>query len=94
MVIKHPMDTGLGTDNVPAFYIEQVRVRSQTGRALASIEMHEPVSEDPTITMMVRLPASERSIHVDSRDVDGNRFSSKIQAGWRESGLRILSGKE
>jgi sulfur-oxidizing protein SoxY len=94
MSIKHPMDTGLGKDNVPAFYIETVRVRSQTGKTLATIEMREPVSEDPTITMMVRLPPSETSIQVDSRDTDGNLFSSTIDTRWKESRLHPSAGLE
>ena len=92
--IKHPMDTGLTQDNIPAFYIEQVLVRSQSGKVLARVEMREPVSEDPTITMMVRLPLADRAIAVDSRDIDGNQFSSRIKAGWKESRLRIGAGTE
>ena len=92
--IKHPMDTGLTQDNFPAFFIEQVLVRSQSGKVLAKVEMREPVSEDPTITMMVRLPLADRAIEVDSRDIDGNQFSSKIKAGWKESRLRMDTGAE
>lgn len=92
--IKHPMDTGLTQDNIPAFYIEQVLVRSQSGKVLARVEMREPVSEDPTITMMVRLPLADQAIAVDSRDIDGNQFSSRIKAGWKESRLRTGAGAE
>lgn len=92
MTIKHPMDTGLSQDNVPAFYIEEVLVRSADGKLLAKLEMREPVSEDPTLTMMVRLPAGDRAVHVDSRDIDGNQFSSEIPAGWRESRLSPAEG--
>ncbi len=89
MSIKHPMDTGLTQDNIPAFYIEEVLVRGASGKTLAKVELREPISEDPTITMMVRLPIGDRAIQVDSKDIDGNRFSSKIRAGWTESRLDI-----
>ncbi len=92
--IKHPMDTGLTQDNIPAFYIEQVMVRSHSGKVLAKLEMREPVSEDPTITMLVRLPLSDRALQVDSRDIDGNHFSSKIATSWKESRLRTGAGAE
>lgn len=91
MSIKHPMDTGLTQDNIPAFYIEEVLVRGASGKVLAKVEMREPVSEDPTITMLVRLPIGDRALQVDSRDIDGNRFSSKIKAGWTESRLSVPS---
>lgn len=87
MTIKHPMDTGLTQDNIPAFYIEQVLVRSSSGKVLAKIEMREPVSEDPTLTMLVRTPKGEREVQVDSRDIDGNSFSSKLDIGWKQSSL-------
>ncbi|MEQ8824517.1 MAG: quinoprotein dehydrogenase-associated SoxYZ-like carrier [Filomicrobium sp.] len=89
MTIKHPMDTGLAQNNIPAFYIEEVFVRDNSGKVLAKIEMREPVSEDPTLTMMVRLPVKDRSIQVDSRDIGGNLFSSKIDTSWKESRLAV-----
>jgi len=87
MTIKHPMDTGLTRDNIPAFFIEQLRVRSTSGKFLATIEMREPVSEDPTLTMLVRQPLGEKLIGVEGRDIGGNVFSSKIDTTWRESRL-------
>ncbi len=94
MTIKHPMDTGLTRDNIPAFYIEQLRVRSTGGKVLATIEMREPVSEDPTLTMMVRMPLGEKLIGVDGRDIGGNLFSSKIDMTWRESSLNAPNRAE
>lgn len=94
MTIKHPMDTGLTRDNVPAFYIEQLRVRSTSGKVLATVEMHEPVSEDPTLTMLVRQPLGEKLIGVEGRDIGGNLFSSQIDTTWRESRLRATKSVE
>lgn len=94
MTIKHPMDTGLAKGNIPAFYIDNVMVRSTAGKVLAKIEMREPVSEDPTLTLMVRLPAGDREIQVDSHDIDGNEFSSKIDLGWKQSQLSAEEPQE
>lgn len=94
MTIKHPMDTGLTRDNIPSFYIEELRVRSASGNVLATIEMREPVSEDPTVTMMVRMPLGEKLIGVEGRDIGGNVFSSKIDTTWRESSLDAASRAE
>ncbi len=94
MTIKHPMDTGLAKGNIPAFYIDNVMVRATSGKVLAKVEMREPVSEDPTLTLMVRLPAEDRAIQVDSHDIDGNEFSSKIDVGWKQSQLNTRELQE
>ena len=39
--MRHPMDTGLATDNTPAFYVETLKLRAGNGEALAEIEMRE-----------------------------------------------------
>jgi len=94
MTIQHPMDTGLTRDNIPAFYIEGLRVRSTSGKVLATVELREPVSEDPTLTMLVRLPAGEKLIAVEGRDIGGNLFSSHIDTSWRESRLDVPKSAE
>lgn len=94
MTIKHPMDTGLAKGNIPAFYIDNVVVRAGSGKVLAKVKMREPVSEDPTLTLVVRLPAADRTIQVDSHDIDGNRFSSKIDTTWKESRLAAPGSQE
>lgn len=83
--MRHPMDTGLATDNTPAFFVETLRLQSADGSALANIEMREPVSEDPTLTLMVRLPSSEAAVDVVGRDNNGSVFKSSVPAPWRQS---------
>lgn len=90
--IRHPMDTGLARDNTPAYYIEKVTVTSSSGAPLATLEMFEPVSEDPTVTLMVPLPASESAIAVEGRDINGGVYRSNIPAPWRQSGLSVPRG--
>ncbi len=83
--VRHPMDTGLATDNTPAYFIETLKVRGSEGKALADIEMFEPVSEDPTLTLMLRLPASTINVELEARDNNGGLFQSSVPAPWRQS---------
>lgn len=85
--VRHPMDTGLARDNTPAFYIEKLDVKGSTGDALATIEMFEPVSEDPTMTLSIKPEATDASISVDGRDNNGNIYRSNVPAPWNQSAL-------
>jgi sulfur-oxidizing protein SoxY len=85
--IRHPMDTGLAKDNTPAFFIERLEMKGAKGGALAELEMFEPVSEDPTLTLLVRLPLSETGLAVDGRDNNGTHYRSIIPASWRQSAV-------
>ncbi len=83
--LRHPMDTGLARDNTPAFFIERLDMRSADGQSLAEVELREPVSEDPTITMLVRLPANDAGLTIVGRDNNGSVYESVIPAGWHQS---------
>ena len=83
--VRHPMDTGLAKDNTPAYYIERVEARAASGEPLASIEMFEPVAEDPTLTLLFRLPQSESGVDIDSRDNNGGTYRSRLPAPWNQS---------
>lgn len=85
--IRHPMDTGLAKDNTPAFFIERLEMKGAKGATLAELEMFEPLSEDPTLTFLVRLPATETGIAVDGRDNNGTHYRSLIPASWRQSAI-------
>lgn len=82
--IRHPMDTGLAKDNTPAFYIEKFDFKSGTGASLGTLEMFEPVSEDPTVTMELKVPATDASINIDGRDNNGTIFRSTVRTPWDE----------
>ncbi|MEZ5898176.1 MAG: quinoprotein dehydrogenase-associated SoxYZ-like carrier [Hyphomicrobiaceae bacterium] len=93
--VKHPMDTGLAKDNTPPFFIERLDVKDKSGDPLATLEMFEPVSEDPTITLDIKLPPSEGSFIIDGRDNNGNIYRSTIPvpfdgsalpSGWKDAG--------
>lgn len=85
--IKHPMDTGLAKDNTPAFFIERMDVKGKEGDPLATLELFEPVSEDPTLTIDVNVPATEGEVNVDGRDNNGNMYRSVIQVPFNGSSL-------
>lgn len=85
--IRHPMDTGLAKDNTPAYFIERAEVKSASGKSLATLEMFEPVSEDPTLTLLVGLPNGEAYLDIDGRDNNGGIYSAHIPAPWRQSSL-------
>jgi sulfur-oxidizing protein SoxY len=90
--IRHPMDTGLARDNTPAYYIDKVTVSTGSGGPLATLEMFEPMSEDPTVTLLVPLPASEGALAIEGRDINGGVYRSNIPAPWRQSGVPVPRG--
>ncbi len=85
--VRHPMDTGLAKDNTPSFFIEKFDVRSSSGEALAGLELYQPVSEDPTVTLLVRLPASDASIQFEGRDNNGTIYKSVLPVPSHQSAL-------
>ncbi len=85
--VRHPMDTGLAKDNTPAFFIEKFDLKSAGGDPLATLEMFEPVSEDPTVTMELKVPSTDASVHIDGRDNNGTIYRSTVPAPWNESAL-------
>jgi sulfur-oxidizing protein SoxY len=76
--VRHPMDTGLGKDNTPAYFIQEMAIASSGGEALADLELFEPVSEDPTFTLLVRLPAGEGGVGISGRDNNGGLFRATL----------------
>lgn len=80
MRVRHPMDTGLSRNNDPAYFIEKLQMRGAAGEPLATLEMFEPVSEDPTVTLMLRLPATDANVEVEGRDNNGAIYRSTLPA--------------
>lgn len=76
--VKHPMDTGLAKDNTPAFFIERMEVKGKEGAPLATLDLFEPVSEDPTVTLDVNVAPQESEINIDGRDNNGNTYRSTV----------------
>ncbi len=73
MRLRHPMDTGLAP-GIPVFYMNKLQVRSASGEALADLELFEPVSENPTLTLKPLVGDGEEELLVYARDTEGNEF--------------------
>lgn len=85
--VRHPMDTGLARDNTPSYFIENLDFRSEAGEQLATLELREPVSEDPTLTVLLRLPLDDKGLTILGRDNQGEIYSSMVPASWRQSAV-------
>ena len=85
--MRHPMDTGLAKDNTPAFYIETLGLKDQAGATLGTLEMFEPVAEDPTLTLLLHLQPSSGGVTVEGRDNNGTILRSVVPGSWKQSDL-------
>lgn len=75
--MRHPMDTGLAT-GIPAFYMNELVVKTEAGELVAEIDLFEPVSENPTVTLRPRVGAEAETLLVSTRDTEGNVFDFPI----------------
>lgn len=90
--VRHPMDTGLARDNTPSYFIEKLDFLSDAGEQLATLELREPVSEDPTLTVLLRLPLQDAGLTILGRDNQGETYRSVIPATWRQSAVTAAPG--
>ncbi|MFO1151783.1 MAG: quinoprotein dehydrogenase-associated SoxYZ-like carrier [Alsobacter sp.] len=88
MRIRHPMDTGLAP-GIPAFYVEALDVKAPDGRSLGRLELHQPVSENPTMTLRPRLPAGAGSLSIEGRDTEGTPIRATVPAPARSGALPL-----
>lgn len=76
--VMHPMDTGL-VAGIPAFHIEALRMVDAVGEVWWSLALHEPVSENPLITL--ELPSQGgQGFRLLGRDNNGNRIDAEVVA--------------
>ncbi len=78
--IMHPMDTGL-VPGIPAFHIDRLEFLDASGETLTRLYLHEPVSENPVLTL--ELPRRD-SVTVLGSDNNGNPIEARIMAGLKE----------
>jgi sulfur-oxidizing protein SoxY len=83
--VRHPMDTGLAKDNTPAYYIEHMTVSAgfdaastSAGDPLAEVDLYEPVGEDPTLTVELKVPAGAPAVVTEGRDNNGGVYRARI----------------
>jgi len=76
--VMHPMDTGL-VAGIPAFYIERLELRDAADQPWWRLQLHEPVSENPLITL--EMPADgPREFRLLGQDNNGNRIDAGVRA--------------
>jgi len=73
MRMRHPMDTGLAP-GIPVFYMNKVEVTSPEGAVLADLELFEPISENPTLTLKPLVSDNIDELQVYARDTEANEF--------------------
>jgi len=76
--MKHPMDTGLAA-GIPAFYMNELSIADKNGALVAEIDLFEPVSENPTLTLLPKLLTAEATtLQVQARDTEGNEYGFEL----------------
>lgn len=78
MIVDHPMDTGLA-DGIPVFIIKNLAISTPDGTRLARIEMHEPVNEDPALSLFFAGNTLGDALRVHGRDNNGNEIDATIR---------------
>ncbi|MEZ5536351.1 MAG: quinoprotein dehydrogenase-associated SoxYZ-like carrier [Thiolinea sp.] len=73
--VMHPMDTGLA-DGIPKFHIEQLVLKDTDSQSvMGSLELFEPVSENPMLSLDV---GKRKRFILGGRDNNGNLIDAKI----------------
>lgn len=72
--IMHPMDTGLAP-GIPKFHIEKMTLSNKEGKKLARLEVYEPISENPMLSLGVD---DYEFLKIDGRDNNGNIVSAEV----------------
>ncbi|MCB2016929.1 MAG: quinoprotein dehydrogenase-associated SoxYZ-like carrier [Hydrogenophaga sp.] len=75
--VMHPMDTGL-VAGVPSFHIEALRLEDSNGQLWCRLQLHEPVSENPLLTLELPNPLPER-LRLVGRDNNGNPIDTELK---------------
>lgn len=73
--IVHPMDTGL-VAGTPAFHLEEIEFRDESGQRLMRLRTFEPVAENPVFTLQQGVAG--QAVIASGRDNNGNGFSTRI----------------
>ena len=75
--IVHPEDTGLAA-GIPAFYIEDLRLTDDSGRALMTVRGFEPIAENPVFTVDIPAAHTGHGYRINGRDNNGNTIAAEI----------------
>ncbi len=72
--MRHPMDTGLAA-GIPVFYMSKMVVKDELDEVVAELDLFEPVSENPTITLKPSVGTASNELKVSARDTEGNEYA-------------------
>ena len=72
--VMHPMDTGLAS-GIPNFYIENLNVKDAQGNLLAELDLYEPISENPMLSLDV---GKVTTFKLEGRDNNGNKIAAEV----------------
>lgn len=75
--VMHPMDTGLAS-GIPKFHIETMTLSDKEGTKLAHLEVYEPISENPMLSLGVD---KHEYLKIYGRDNNGNIVNAEVTAG-------------
>lgn len=75
--IMHPMDTGLAP-GIPAFYIDKLDLKRGEDDIIATLEIFEPVSENPYFTFDLA-DNSNQALYLSAHDINGNRINEDLE---------------
>ncbi|WP_326533821.1 quinoprotein dehydrogenase-associated SoxYZ-like carrier [Pseudorhodoferax sp.] len=73
--VVHPMDTGLA-GGIPVFHVDRLALRDAAGQELVRLQLHEPVAENPVLSIDLRHPGPVR---IEGRDTQGNRIAAEVR---------------
>ena len=76
--IIHPIDTGLAA-GIPAFFLQDLILTDDKGKALMHIEGFEPIAENPVFTVDVPAARATAAYRVSGRDNNGNAIAAVIE---------------
>lgn len=77
--LRHPQDTGLA-DGIPAHHLTEMVLETDEGE-IASVELHEPVEENPALTFLLPPDLAHGAVTIRARDNMGYRFEGHVEAG-------------
>lgn len=72
--VMHPMDTGLA-NGIPTFHIETLTVNDAQGNTLAELDLFEPISENPMLSLDV---GKNTTFKLEGRDNNGNKIAAEV----------------
>lgn len=85
--VRHPMDTGLA-DGIPAFFVEKLEFKGANDKLIGNLIIHEPISENPTVTLFPILKEATTAVRIKGRDNEGNLIDVAVPAPVQSSALQ------